>query len=129
MADLNLTKSEAKWTIIIFPLSFMLRRLTLCLVIIFWPEFLWGQLAIMMLTSQGLIMYILWFRPFESKFLLGIETFNEITNLFTLYLMMAFSDAEPNVETRNSFYGNSFIAVLIVYLTVHLSLMILDVCS
>ncbi len=101
MADLNLTKSEAKWTIIVYPLSFMLRRLTLCLVIIYWPEFLWGQLAMMMMTSQGLIMYVLWFRPFESKFLMVLETFNEIMNLFTLYLMMAFSDAEPNVETRN----------------------------
>ena len=128
MADLNLTKSEAKWTILIFPLSFMLRRLTLCLVIIFWPEFLWGQLAMMMMTSQGLIMYIQWFRPFESNFVMAVETFNEMTNLFTLYLMMAFSDAEPNVEARNSIYGNLFIAVIIVYLTFHGSLLIVDVC-
>jgi hypothetical protein len=85
---------------------------------------MWGQIALMFLTSQALICYILWFRPFETKFVTNIEIFNELSNLGTLYLMLAFSDAEPNVGTRNEIYGNMFIGIVCIYLFVHVSLML-----
>ena len=124
LADLNLEKSLARWFIVIYPLSLLLRRLSLAFVLIFWREFMWGQIALMFLTSQALICYILWFRPFETKLVTNIETFNELSNMATLYLMLAFSDAEPNVHTRNVLYGNIFIGIVCIYLLVHVILML-----
>ena len=59
----------------------------------------------------------------------NFEVFNEICNMLTLYLMMAFSDAEPDIDARNALYGNLFIGIIACYLAVHLSLMFADICK
>lgn len=65
----------------------------------------------------------------DSNFALYVETFNEIITVFTLYLMMSFTDAEPDVGTRNSIYGGFFIGVIGIYLCVHLTILFADVCK
>ncbi len=82
-----------------------------------------------MAISQALITYMWWFRPMDSNFALYIETFNEVITVFTLYLMMSFTDAEPDVGVRNSIYGGFFIAVIGVYVCVHLTILFSDVCK
>ena len=79
--------------------------------------------------TQFMLCFILWYRPFESKLVTNIEIFNEICNMLTLYLMMAFSDAQPDIYARNLVYGNMFIAVISVYLALHVTLMFADICS
>ena len=45
--------------------------------------------------SVAMIIFIQWYEPLESNFDKNIETFNEVISLFTIYLMMAMSDAVP----------------------------------
>ena len=42
LSGLNITKRDAKWTLILLPLIFFLRRLGLAYVLIFYREFIWG---------------------------------------------------------------------------------------
>ncbi len=49
--------------------------------------------------------------------------------MLTLYLMMAFTDAEPDIDARNEVYGNMFIGVIGLYLAVHATLMFIDICK
>ena len=65
----------------------------------------------------------------DSNFALYIETFNEVITVFTLYLMMSFTDAEPDVGIRNAIYGGFFIGVIGIYLCVHLTILFADVCK
>ena len=75
-----------------------------------------------------MLCFILWYRPFDSKFMTNIEVFNEICNMLTYYVMMAFTDAEPDIDARNVVYGNMFIAIIGLYLAVHVTLMFADIC-
>lgn len=112
---------------IIFPVSYFLRRLLFTVVLVFWYEFLWGQIAIMAMLSVFMIIFILWFRPMESNFATNIETFNECIALNVIYLMMSMSDAVPDVVARN-IYGQFFIVILSVYLGVHMIILFQDIC-
>ena len=91
--DLAIDKDDAKWIIILQPLSFYLRRLTFSAVLVFWYEFIWGQIALMAMLSTAMIIYIQWFKPMSSRSLTNITTFNECIALCTIYIMMSLSDA------------------------------------
>ena len=93
LEDLAIDRKDAKWVIILLPLSFLLRRLAFSLVLVFWYEFLWGQIAIMAMLSVAMIIFIQWFRPMDSKLMTNLETFNECIALCAIYLMMSMSDA------------------------------------
>ena len=125
--DLDIDKKDGQWIVIIFPVSYFLRRLSFTAVLVFWYEFLWGQIAIMAMLSVAMIIFILWFRPMESNFVTNIETFNECIALCIIYLMMSMSDAVPDVEAR-SIYGQFFIVVISIYLGVHMVILFSDIC-
>lgn len=55
-----------------------------------------------------------------------METFNEVITLFTLYLLMCFSDFVPDPQMRNE-CGKAFIAVVILYAAVHIYFLMADV--
>ena len=112
---------------IVFPLSYFIRRLTFCIVIIFWIDFLWGQVAIMCMISVALIIFNNLAQPMESRFATNMENFNEMIALCVLYIMMSLSDGNPNVAVRQVF-GTFFIGVICLYLGVHISLLFIDVC-
>ena len=118
---------EKQWIVILIPISYFLRRLAMCVCLIFWKEFFWGQVAIQLLTSAGLIILVGWYRPLESNFANNMEMFNEVITLFILYLMMCFSDFVLDPETR-SFCGFGFIAVICLYAFTHILFLIINVC-
>ena len=82
---------------IIIPISHFVRRLILALTVVYWFEFFWGQIACQFGAGTCMIIFLQWVRPLESNFATNLETFNEVVNLFTLYLLLCFSDfvAEP----------------------------------
>ena len=86
---------------------------------------MWGQIFFMTNSSVGMIIFLQWYEPFESRLDKNMETFNEVISLFTIYLMMGMSDAEPSAATRN-IYGIFFIVVILFYLAVHMTNMCLD---
>lgn len=55
-----------------------------------------------------------------------MELFNEVITLFTLYLMMCFSDFVVDPETR-SFCGFGFIGVISLYAAVHIMFLLTGV--
>lgn len=129
LEDIDTDKEDKslKGMAIIFPLSYFIRRLTFCIVIVFWIEFLWGQVAIMCMISVALIIYNNLAQPMESRFATNMENFNEMIALGVLYIMMALSDGNPNVVTRQIF-GGIFIGVVCFYLAVHISILFIDIC-
>ena len=125
--NLDIGKEDGKWVVIILPVSYFVRRLAFVLVLVFWYEFLWGQIAIMTMLSVAMIIFINWCKPMESRFMSNMETFNECIALCTIYSMMSLSDAVPDTEIRND-YGEYFIAVLCFYLGVHTLILFGESC-
>lgn len=78
------------------------------------------------MTSVFMIILLWWSRPLESKFATCMETFNEVITLFTLYLLLCFSEFVPDPKVRNE-CGKAFIAVIILYAAVHIYFLIADV--
>ena len=108
------------------PLSFFLRRLIFCLCLVFWIEFFWGQVALQLMSSVFVIIVLQWHRPLLSSFATNMETFNEVITLFTLYLLMCFSDFVPDPATRAE-CGKVYIALIIIYASVHFIFLFSDV--
>ena len=115
---LAIDKEDATWIIIFQPFSYFLRRLAFSAVLVFWYEFIWGQIATMAMLSTAIIIYIQWFKPMTSGSLTNIMTFNECIALCTIYVMMSMSDAVLDAEVK-ILYGLFYIAVLGLYLAVH----------
>ena len=88
---------------------------------------MWGQIAIMCMISVALIIFNNLARPLDSAFATNMENFNEVIALCVLYCVMSLSDANPDVVSRQ-IYGTCFIALIGVYLTVHISILLADVC-
>ena len=113
---------SSQWVILLIPVSFFIRRIAFCLTVVFWLEFLWGQVAIQLMTSVFMVIYLQWSRPLDSRFANNMETFNEVISLFTLYLLMCFSDFISDPMIR-SLCGKAFIAVVCLYAAVHIFLL------
>ena len=105
--------------VLIFAMVFFMRRLLLCLTLVFWTEFFWGQVALQFGLSTLLIIVIHWTRPLDSDFATRMETFNECTNMVVLYMLMLFSDFVGKPETRSQI-GLIYIGVIICFALVHL---------
>ena len=80
------------------------------------------------MTSTGLIILIGWHRPLESNFANNMELLNECTTVWILYAVMGFSDYVPDPATRN-IIGWAFVAVLGVFLAIHLVFLIGSTCK
>lgn len=79
-------------------------------------------------VSVALIIFNNLAEPLESRFARNMENFNEMISLCIIYLMMAMSDGNPDVHSRQ-IYGKCFIGVVCVYLGVHMPVLLVDVCS
>ena len=104
---------------------YFMRRLMLSMTLVFWPEFLWGQISLQFLLSTFLIIIIQWIQPLESSFANRMETFNEVTTILILYTLMLFSDYIESSVTR-SFVGLVYIGILVTFALVHLVPLFLD---
>ena len=72
-----------------------------------------------------MLIFLQWVMPLESKQATNMETFNELANLFSLYLLMCFTDFVGQAKTR-SMCGWAFILLLCAYAFVHISSLIFD---
>ena len=115
----ELKPNQSQWVILLIPISFFVRRIAFCFTAVFWLEFLWGQVAIQIMTSCLMVIYLQWSRPLDSRFANNMETFNEVISMFTLYLLMCFSDFISDPMIR-SLCGKAFIAVICFYAAVHI---------
>ena len=99
----------------------------MCITLIFWRDFFWGQVAVSLGISVGLVIFMGWFRPLDTSFANNMEMFNEIITLCALYLMMCFSDFVGDPETR-SLCGIAFIFVICLYAANHILFLLINVC-
>ena len=45
--------------------------------------------------------HLQWYKPYLSRFMNNVETFNEVTILFLNYCLFCFTDFVPEARTRN----------------------------
>ena len=65
-----------------------------------------------------MLIYLVYFRPLESKFLNIMEAFNEVTCILLMYHLQLFTDFVPLAETRSDL-GISFITFISLNVAVH----------
>lgn len=102
-----------------FPMTFVLRRIAFVAIAFLlnpWPVF---QLMAMSYITTAMVIYLLWFSPFEDNFYNRIEVLNEITAMLLLYFMFTFTDWIPSAGDRYN-YAWLFIAITCANLGVHL---------
>ena len=114
----NTNFKKHQWLVLFIPFAFFLRRLLLICTVIFWEKFFWGQIAFQFGVSTMMIIFLQQVRPLESDFVTNMETFNEVSSLFILYLVMSFTDV-VDAEMRNM-YGKCYIVLICLYIAVHL---------
>ena len=122
---MKMASGEMIIPIICYAMLFFIRRVVLCLTLVFWADFFFGQLLVQFIVSMTLLIVINVFHPLQTKFATRIETFNEATNIFVLYLLMLFSDFNHDYDQRSN-VGTVYIGVVIFFAVVHLQFMIVD---
>ena len=94
-------EEEAKRCYLIFvPILFFTKRLVFVSFLIVANEYLWVQVATLNFLALASIIYVLWFRPMESRQANLIEVFNDYTLLLLTYLLWCFTDIIGEPETR-----------------------------
>ena len=64
----------------------------ICLSLVLYQTFLWGQIAVQFFVATAAIIVLQWYKPLSTLHANKIETFNEVITMFMLYGMMNFSD-------------------------------------
>ena len=118
------SKRQPKTTIVV-PIVFFARRITVVLTLIYWQEFLWGQVAVQIMMCLCMIILLQWFRPFDDAFSNNVETFNELITMMILYMLFLFTDFVGKPDTRR-LLGFAYIGVILVYSLVHLTILFSD---
>ena len=116
-------KPEIHSIVLITVTIFFARRLVLCATLVFWQDFLWGQVALQFMTSTWMIIMLQWWKPLEDSYAVYIETFNEVLMLFLLYTLLLFSDFVKSPETRNT-VGFAYIAMVGTFAGVHVIILL-----
>lgn len=106
-----------------WPAIFFLRRAVFIFSIIYWVDFLWGQIALQLLSTILMTVYLLEFRPLSTPFANRMELMNEVTTLFLTYGLMCFTKFLPDPEMRNK-GGFLYIGILAGNILIHLVLMV-----
>ena len=76
--------------------------------------------------STVMVIYLLWYWPFEQRFNTAIEFFNEVTTVLMLYVAIAFTDYVPDAEVRYG-AGWPFIGVQLINCGIHIFFLVKDV--
>ena len=104
--------------VLFIPAAHFVRRIIFAATIVFWYDFFWGQIACQFAVSTIMIIFLQWFRPLDTKFANKIETFNEVSNVVTFYILMCFSDYVGKADTRST-CGVYFIVYMSLFIAVH----------
>ena len=127
MEGTNLKKKVSPRSILFYPLIFFGRRIIFVLSAVFLGDFLFVQLLIQAFVSSLVLVYLVYYRPLESPFANRMEIMNECTVLLLLYCLVCFSDFVPSEETRY-LIGYVYMAVNLINILIHLSLLLLGSC-
>lgn len=83
-----------------YNLVFIVRRLVISIFFVFLDYFTVAQLSIVLFSSFSVILYMNLVRPYKDSFLNNLEIGNEICILTLSYLMLSFSDLQPDLDLR-----------------------------
>ena len=109
--------------LLVWPIMFFARRVAFIVLVLYFRENIWAQLAVQNFVSLGLCIYLQWYMPFEEKFNNHIETFNEATVLCLTYCLFCFTDFVPEAENLNEL-GHAYNCIFYVNLAVHAFIML-----
>ena len=119
LAGTDIKNFEQKKVLLFYPVIFFLRRILFVTIVIVVRNIFWVQVASLNFMALGIIIFVMWSRPLETKQLNFFETFNECTLLVMTYHLWCFSDFIKEPETRNQL-GFVFISVSLGNIAVHL---------
>ena len=88
----------------------IVRRVLFVITVISARDYLFFQLATQNFTALGMVIFLQWYLPLESKFASHVETFNEFTMLMLTYLLMCFTDFVPDAHMRSD-VGLAYVSV------------------
>ena len=120
----NLVKKVQPRSILAFPMIFFGRRVLFAVSAVLLKDCLWAQLAIQIMVSVFMIIYLMWYKPLESPFALRIEVMNECTVIVQTYGLFCFTDFVPAPETRIEI-AYVYMGVCLANILVHLTLLLL----
>lgn len=100
------------------------RRTILVIAVIYYPQYMIYQLMSQTFFSLAALIFIGHYQPFDSYFTNMIEAFTEVCTIFVLYTIIGFSDF-TTIEARH-YNGFVFIAIVSIYICVHLYFMLRD---
>ena len=118
-----LEMDDVQWTIVLIPLIHFARRMLLAISLVLANDRILTQIILQMAISTVSIIVQSWYKPFDSQKSNRLELFTESVILGTLSCLMLFTDGETNPETRYK-YGYIFIALMILYTAVHMSVLL-----
>ena len=127
LEEISLIKKVSPKSILAYPVIFFGRRLVFALSAVYLEDFLWGQLAIQMMISVSIVLYLKTFKPLDSPFSNRMEVLNECTVIFLVYFLMLFTDFVPDPENRNKI-GRYYVRVNILHMIFHLVFLFLATC-
>ena len=121
-------EKQRKFGVMLYSLCFFLRRFAICLTLIFWDWFFWGQVVVQFFSATLTIAIISVAEPLASRKTARVEIFNEVVTMGVLYLLMLFSEYvdDPN---KRYLIGYAFLALLGFYTVVHISIVLADLIS
>ena len=99
------------------------RRVLFVITVISSRDYLFFQLATQNFTALGMVIFLQWYLPLESRFASHVETFNEFTMLMLTYLLMCFSDFVPDTQMRSDI-GLAYVSVNFSNIGFHVFLML-----
>ena len=107
------------------PVTFYLRKVLFVASIIFFDDFVWGQLALILFFSVRMIILIQWYQPYSTKYSNRLETFNEVCILCLTYIAMCYTDFVPDPIVRYEF-GLCYIGMNGFMILVHVTLILIS---
>lgn len=113
-------KTESKMALL-YNVLFLSRRLMFSYIVVF-VDYPVLQIQMLFYQSILMIMYLMYFRPFELNELNNIEIFNELTILISAYHMLLFTPWEANIDTQ-FLVGYSMIGVTATNIIVNTGIM------
>jgi len=119
-------KTFESFSVVVNLAFFLGRRIAFIASVIFLDNFLWAQLAIQIMLSVFMIIFLLTFWPLESFFAVRMAVMDECTVLLLSYGMMCFTDFVPEPETRSEVIGTFYMGVLLLNVFIHLIFLMLD---
>ena len=101
----------------------IVRRVTFVITVIFARDHLFFQLAAQNFTALGMMIFLQWYKPLDSKQAVNVETFNECTMLLLTYHLICFTDFVPDPAMRSDL-GLSYIYTNFTNIGFHVVLML-----